>query len=155
MKNERGFTLPELLVVGVAGLVLVSIMLFLLRPNDYAAEKRNAERRVHLATILQAIGQYEDEKGELPEQITAEETAIASSEQGGVGLCDDLVPAYLDDLPKDPLASIIVVEGPCNAPQQAYVTGYTVRQDGGRIILAAPGAEKNEKIEIERWFPLL
>lgn len=155
MKRERGFTLPELLVVGTVLLIVVGVMIMLLRPNDYAAEKRNAERATHLASIMQAIKQYRNEKGVLPPTIKAEEALIATTEEGD-SLCEDLVPAYLQDLPMDPTAGVVTVDGQsCAGSDQLYTTGYTIRLDGGRVIITAPAAEKDETIKVERWFPLL
>lgn len=155
MSNQRGFTLPELLVVGTVGLLLVGVGIFLIRPNDFGAEKRNAERRLHLASIMMAIEKYEADTGNLPPNIIEDETTIGN-EEGGPDLCDDLVPKYAKDLPKDPAISLKVLEdSACNDPQQLYVSGYTARLAGDRVILAAPAAEKDEIIELEQWFSVL
>lgn len=155
--NQRGFTLPELLVVGAFLLVCIGGMLLLIRPENYEMARRNAERRLDLAALMTAIAKYEAAEGKLPPTITAQETAIATNEQGGRSLCDDLVPQYMNDLPYDPAFSFKFVEDKhCSAPEQFYATGYSVYVDGaGRVVLTAPGAENNETIRAERWFPFL
>jgi prepilin-type N-terminal cleavage/methylation domain-containing protein len=156
MKRQRGFTLPELLIVGVVGLIIVGVLLFLIRPNDFAAEKRNAERLTHLASLMQAINEYHKDKGDIPPNITEEQTLVASPEAGGLGLCGDLVPKYIKDLPRDPSLSVVTIEDKnCAAPEQLYSIGYSVHVEGGRVILTAPGAEKDKTIKVEKWFSLL
>lgn len=155
MKTERGFTFPELLVVGAVFLSIIATMLFLIRPNEYKAEKHNAERRLEMAQIMQAINKYEAEYGKLPASILAEETLIASEKE--VSLCHDLVPAYMKDLPRDPVAGVIVLDDkPCTDPKQFYTTGYTIKIEGGRVTISAPlSTETDEHITVSKWFPLL
>lgn len=154
---QRGFTLPELLVAAVFLLACVGGMLLLIRPANYDIAHRNAERRIDLAALMTAIANYRAAEGKLPPTITTKETFIATSEDGGPSLCDDLVPKYMDDLPYDSTASFKAVEdGSCAHPEQFYVTGYKVRVDqAGRVVLTADTTEGNETILVERWFPFL
>lgn len=155
MQQERGFTLPELLVAGVVVIVFVAAMILLIRPNNYEAERRNAARRLDLVIVMRAISEYEKKYGELPMSIGSNFEPIASTEDGSFSLCDDLVPEFLNDLRFDPMLSLRVnVTETCSAPEQYFVTGYTIQAEGGRVTLRAPAAEKNEVISVERWFPL-
>lgn len=154
-QQECGFTLPELLVVGVIVIVFVATMILLIRPNNYEAERRNAERRLDLIITMRAIVDYKEKYGELPPSIGANFEPIASTEDGTPSLCDDLVPEFLNDLQFDPAISLRVsINERCSAPDQYFITGYTVQAEAGRVILRAPAAEKNEVISVERWFPL-
>lgn len=155
MKRERGFTMLELLIVGTIGLIIVGVLLFAVRPNDYAVEKRNAERLTHLSSMMQAINKYYKDTGDLPVTITKELTLIASADEDRT-LCDDLVPKYLKDLPRDPTSSVVTVEDKnCLDPEQLFSIGYTVQIEGGRVILMAPAAENDAKVKVEKWFSLL
>lgn len=156
-RGEQGFTLPELLVAGVFMLVFIAVLLLIIRPNDYAVERRNAERRLELAQIMQAITQYKTDKGTLPPNLPTDQVPIATDEEGDAGLCGDLVPAYLTDLPHDPADDgSISVSDNCASDAQFYVTGYTMHlENAGHVVLTAPLAENNETIKIERQFPLL
>lgn len=153
-RRQAGFTFPELLVVGAVLLICVGVMLAMVRPANYDAEHRNASRRLDLAKIMQATSDYKAQTGVLPPTITAEETHIATQEQGP-SLCDDLVPHYLKDMPLDPQKSTKLDDDLCSADYQVYESGYTIRVEGGRVILAAPAAERGEKIIVERWFSIL
>jgi type II secretory pathway pseudopilin PulG len=147
-RHERGFTMPELLVVGTAMLLIIAGMLLLLRPTDYTAAKRNAQRRTALAYIMQGVNAYKADNGVLPPHILGEETNIAS-EEDGTSLCDDLVPTYIEDLPLDPVRGVALFEGDCATEDQFYMTGFTVKVDEqGRVTLKALAAEKDETITI-------
>lgn len=154
-KKQAGFTLLELLVVGVIVLVFVAVMLILLRPMNTDAQRRNIERRLELAQIMQAIAAYKKQTGSLPPSLTEYEVSVDNTEAGIPTLCNDLVPNYLDDLPYDPVTSIRFDEKQaCSADNQVFVTGYTAQVEHGNVILTAPSAENEESIVIERQFPL-
>lgn len=154
-KSQQGFTLPELVVVGIVLLLFSLGMIVVLRPVNYTALRNNAERRTELAHIMQAIAVYHAQYGQLPRAITAEEKPIATDELGS-SLCNDLVPRQLKDLPFDPVAGITIANGSCAESGQVFNTGYTARlAPGGKLILAAPAAERGEIITVERWFPYL
>lgn len=156
-KRESGFTLPELLVVSVVLLIFIGVFLGLVRPQSYDVERRNAERQLGLAQIMQAVARYHAKNGTLPPHITAVETEIATGENEQTSsLCTDLVPEYAPDLPKDPTAGLFLFDGSCASEEQLFTTGYYARlKDGGWVVLSAPAAEDGATITIERWLPLL
>ncbi len=152
--RQAGFTFPELLVVSALILVFLGAMLILVRPADYSAVHRNAQRRLGLAQIMQAVVAYKKETGSLPATITTEEKSIAT-QPTGPSLCEELVPKYIPDLPLDPVKGEKFDRAlPCSADLQAYDTGYIVRLEDGYVVLASPHAELGETISLERWFPL-
>ncbi|HZM64649.1 MAG TPA: type II secretion system protein [Candidatus Saccharimonadales bacterium] len=155
--RQGGFTLLELVVVGGVLLACIGIMLVMIRPADYDYERRNASRRLDLALLLLAITDYETREGKLPPSITAEETPIATNEEGKQNLCNDLVPTYLDDVPHDPLLNVkAVADKTCADPDQYFMSGYTVsKDDNGWVTLSAPGTEKDPTIIVKRWFSIL
>lgn len=149
--RQSGFTLPELVVVGSCLLLLAFVALALLRPVDLEKARHNAKRRTDVARILQAVLAYKTEHSVLPPHITAEERMIASEELDN-GLCVDLVPAYLPDLPTDPLIGFKVEEQlTCEKDEQVHATGYTIWADErGVVSVAAPAAEDGETIILSR-----
>lgn len=153
--RQVGFTLPELLVAGVVLLIFVAVMLVLVRPTNYDASRRNAERQTELAQIMQAIVAYKKTNGQLPLHLTAAEAVIGNTDNDELTLCDDLVPKYLADLPYDPKAGLKLDDTQaCNGEDQIFVTGYTARIEGSRVILTAPKTEGSTPATVERWFPL-
>jgi prepilin-type N-terminal cleavage/methylation domain-containing protein len=148
MKREQGFTLPELIAVAAVGLVLISLMLFLIRPKNFSVAQRNAQRQTDLAHIMQAVNAYKAKNGTLPPHITTTENAIAT-EEDETSLCNDLVPTFIKDLPMDPQAGLSFLEGGCAAEDQLYATGYTAKvNDKGEVVLSAPAAENDESITL-------
>lgn len=148
--RQHGFTLPELLVASVVLIALLVGVYVLLVPQTYDAQARDAQRRLDLAMIVQAITAYEAENNELPASIT-EEMLVITSEENESDLCLDLVPAYLDDMPLDPLAGIKEPAGTnCANNETAYLAAYTVRRADGEIILAAPLSEGGKQITVSR-----
>lgn len=135
-------------------LAFVAVGLVLIRPADYEAERRNAQRRLDLAALMQAVAAHRQTVGYLPRSLTADEKSIATQDDDSPTLCNDLVPVYLTDAPYDPLVGIRVENSSCRAPDQIYITGYTAQADGGRVTLSAPAAENNETIKVERSFLL-
>lgn len=143
--NERGFTLPELLVVGIVLIALLAVSVAFLRPVSYAGQDIDAQRRLGLAILAQALGEYKAENGTWPPGIPDKDAAIAT-EEGGVDLCKILVPVYLHDLPLDPELGFQytgddsdpeLVGTLCNDSGVKYRSGYAVRQSGGTITLSA------------------
>lgn len=148
LRREAGFTLPELLVAAAVLLLLVVGASFLLRPANHEPESRNGVRWTSVALLGQGLRRYYVDHGRFPEDLPTKDTLI-SSEEGGYDLCPALVPAYMDDLPLDPQTGAVLTEGSCAEKGAVYVSGYTIRQNkDGSIVVAAPTAEKSEKISL-------
>lgn len=151
---QAGFTFPELLAAAALILIFVGVMLLLVRPANYDAVHRNAQRRLHLAYIMHAITAHKKDTGILPPTITTQDISIATQTEGP-SLCEDLVPRYVPDLPFDPVkGEKFDPAAPCDADLQAYDTGYIVRLEDSYVVLVATHAELGETISLGRWFPL-
>lgn len=115
LKQQKGFTLIEvLLVVALIG-ILVSIVIIAINPSKNLKDTRDAQRKTDVNTILNAVYHYAlDTNGSVPATITTTPTEICKS---GVlpatcvtdGLIDLAVlttnEKYITSLPFDPSAS--------------------------------------------------
>lgn len=151
--NQKGFTMPELLVVILIFAVLGGVSLLLLRNHPTDVEQRNAERQTSVAYIVQALANYHKKYHSLPEQITTSDKYIENSEDGA-DICTDLVPEFASDLPYDPTSGGFTVANICTAPDQEYLTGFTVsrNKDATSVTVAAPHAEGGKQISITKRF---
>lgn len=146
--SVRGFTLLEILLVVAAISILAGIVIVAINPVKQLADIRNAQRKVDVNTILNAIKQYQiDNKGALPglsssPNITPETTEMCKT---GTTSCSGLINTsdlttsskYLVAMPVDP--STDSING----------TGYFVRADANsRITVSAPGAENDVTVSV-------
>lgn len=139
-KKHEGFTLVEMLIVIGLIALLASAVLVAVNPARQFKFARDTERRAHLATILNAIGQnMAENRGQF--KCDGETAAIPSSpasiESGGVSgsfnLAPCIVPDYLATLPFDPAETSAYYEGIAE-----YATAYKISQDvSGHITLEA------------------
>lgn len=154
-RNERGFTLLEILLVVAAIAILAGIVIVALNPGKQLGDTRNAQRSSDVNAILNAVYQYAiDNDGTLPSGIDAvttsaqvlgtgtgcdstcgAETTVASC----VDLESELVPTYIVGIPMDPQ------EG------SAANTDYYINQDAnGRLTVGSCDPEQSATIEITR-----
>src|SRR6185436_95879 len=105
LRQQRGFTLPELLVTGALLGILGIIAIALIKPVDYEAARRNAERQAGAAHIAYALKAYARDNGKLPDGVSSELTPIGR-DKDMLDLCPALEPKYSRDLPVDPHAVI-------------------------------------------------
>ena len=143
--NNQGFTLLEILLVVAAIAILAGIIIIAVNPGKQLAETKNAQRRIDVNTIINAVYQYSiDNNGALPSTITTTPTEICKT---GVSPCTGhidlsvltLNEKYLVTIPNDPTAS------------SAKGTGYVISKDMyGRITASAPHAEAGATIKIKR-----
>lgn len=144
-KNQKGFTLVELLVVIGILTILLSIVLIAINPARQFAQSNNTKRRADVVAIMNAVTQYAaDNNGALPTGIDGTPNNIGS-DVADVDICSDLVDTYLAEMPYDPL------DGDWTDCDD-YDTGYEISTTGssGRVIISAPSAELSEDIEITR-----
>jgi prepilin-type N-terminal cleavage/methylation domain-containing protein len=113
-KQNKGFTLLEILLVIAAIGILAAIVLVAINPNRQLSQARNTVRQADINTIQKAVEQYLIEKGSYPSSITTTPGYICNTgtEQGGgstncSGRVDlrELVPDYIAGIPKDPQAT--------------------------------------------------
>ncbi len=135
-KNQKGFTLVEiLLVIGIIA-VLATVVVVALDPVTRFNDARNSRRLADIQSILTAVQQYiVDHKGELPPGVDTTEKQISNQGSGcGIsgncdvsneGFCVDLsgeLERYLKSIPFDPATGTV------------EYTHYSIQADGNNII---------------------
>ncbi len=147
MRNRKGFTLLEILLVVAAIAILAGIVIIAINPGKQLADTRNAQRSIDVNTILNAVYQYAiDNNGNLPGNITSTSTEICATDATAcTGLIDlsDLTDngMYIVSIPVDPSGSC-ATGGVC----------YEISQDAttGRVTVSAPDAEQSQTISVTR-----
>ncbi len=140
--NKKGFTLLEILLVVAAIAILAGIVIVAINPGKQLADTRNAQRRVNVNTISNAIYQYYIDNGSLPASISTT-TGEICSDSTCTGLVDLSVltdnGTYLAGIPVDPQCT------------SAHGSCYDVVKDANnRITVSAPDAERGATISITR-----
>ncbi|HAT73904.1 MAG: hypothetical protein US30_C0003G0004 [Candidatus Moranbacteria bacterium GW2011_GWF2_36_839] len=144
MKNKKGFTLLEILLVVAAIAILAGIVIVAINPSKQLGETRNAQRRSDVNTILNGVYQYAlDNNGTIPASITTTATAICKTGGTCTGLIDlgvvTLNEKYLTAMPFDPTTAT------------TNSTNYNISKTANnRITVSAPGAEQSATISVTR-----
>jgi type IV pilus assembly protein PilA len=145
IKEQKGFTLIEVLLVVAIIAILAGIVILAVNPGKQLGDTRNSERRADVNTILNAVYQYSiDNQGNLPSSITTTTTDIcATGASSCTGLVDLSVLAangkYLVAIPSDPQTGT------------ATDTHYQIAKDAnGRVTVSAPSAEQGVTISATR-----
>jgi type IV pilus assembly protein PilA len=144
MRNKKGFTLIEVLLVIVIIAILAGIITIAVNPGRQIAQANNTQRSSDIKAVLEAVHQFAvDNRGTLPANITDTPTVIGSGDDQ-TDICTDLVPTYITAMPTDPTAADAAYTD-CTD----YNTGYQVSVDGdGRVTVSAPSAELDATISI-------
>ncbi len=66
IKDERGISIVELLVVVFITIILLSTLFMLLKPNEYRARARDQARLSDVATLERAILEYQHDNNAFP-----------------------------------------------------------------------------------------
>lgn len=136
MKQQKGFTLMEiLLVIGLLA-VLAVVVFVALDPAKRFQDTRNARRTTDIQNILSAVHTYvNDTKGTFPAAITSTEMQIGTATTGcaistggcnvtGATDCVDLSAAlgsYLKSIPTDPNGT-------------DALTGYSIEKNSNNMV---------------------
>jgi prepilin-type N-terminal cleavage/methylation domain-containing protein len=103
-KQNKGFTLLEILLVIAAIGILAAIVLVAINPNRQLEAARQAKRRSDINTITKAIQQYSiDNNGQYPAGIETGAKPICNTDNipvGCVNLSSILAPTYIAALPE-------------------------------------------------------
>jgi prepilin-type N-terminal cleavage/methylation domain-containing protein len=149
-QNKKAFTLVEiLLVVAIIG-ILAAIVILAVNPARQLALTRNAQRRVDVNTILNAVYQFAiDNRGNLPAQITTTQTEICLTGTGTASAtCGALID--LEGLTNNERYLVAIPLDPSGATT-TFGTGYHIRKSAnGRVTVIAVAAEQSESISVTR-----
>ena len=146
MKNKKGFTLLEILLVVAAIAILAGIVILAINPTKQLGDTRNSQRRIDVNTILNAVYQYAiDNNGTLPSDIVTttpeqicKDNVVASTSCTWLGVLTSNE-KYLVSIPADPSGA------------GAVGNGYTIfKTINGRITVSAPAAEQSATISVTR-----
>lgn len=154
LKQQKGFTLLEILLVVAVIAILAGIVIIAINPNKQLGDSRNAQRSSDVTTILNAVYQYSlDNNGSIPAGVgpTTKEmckSTVAPAACTTANLVDlsttiTVGGKYLGALPIDPQ---------CPTNCAADGNGYEILKDAttGRITVSAPSAEQGKTISVTR-----
>ena len=129
MKNIKGFTLIELMIVIVIMTILSAGLLVFINPSQKMSESRDRKRKNDVYVIYGALAQYSFlNDGLFPEVVTGSEIDVIEIE-------GFLVPDFLNEIPLDPSCS------------EEISSGYYVKTNvENEIEVTAPCAENEEII---------
>ena len=135
-KQNKGFTLLEILLVIAAIGILASIVLVAINPNRQLAQVRNAQRRSDINTIYKALEQYLIDTGSYPNSINTNFKEICNTGSqkstdtlNPLTLCDNkadlrvLVPNYVASIPIAPSGGVYRVGLNSNNRIAVYTIG--------------------------------
>ena len=150
LKQRKGFTLIEILIVIGLIAVLAGVLIVALNPARQFSQARNAQRWNNMDTIISSIianttdnkGTFTCAAGAIP--TTSTDMAVGTGNYD-IGPC--LVPTFAASLPNDPSATGAHWTSPTD-----YDSGYSVSRDAtsGRITVTAPAAELGVTISMTR-----
>ena len=118
-KLRSGFTLLELLLTIAILAILAAVTLAAINPVRQMSEARDSQRKNDVAEIQKSIHEYFYDKGVYPFQVPDEtvvygicgskvySAGLDSSDCGSLVNIAQVIPVYLSDIPRDPIASKI------------------------------------------------
>ena len=144
LRNSKGFTLIEILVVLGIIAILAAIVIVAVNPKKHFDDALASTRSAGANSIMNAIGQYiVGEKGDLtnlslpavPVDPTDPPTPITNDQNG---LCGDLIPKYSGTLPTDPDSTLEGAALTACVVGGSTSIGYTIKQPtAGQIVVCS------------------
>lgn len=147
VKQKKGFTLLEVLLVLALVGILLAITLVTFDPIGQIAEARNNQRSTDILRIESALTQYRLQEGSYPAGITRNHQEICDPDASTcIGYIDlaFLVPTYLNLIPQDP-------EDEDNTGGSGY--SIAVDENSNIVSLIALRAESSASIAINNPLP--
>lgn len=150
IRNNKGFTLLEVLLVVAAIAILAGIVILAINPSKQLGETRDAQRWADVNTVLNAVYQYSiDHGGNLPGDISTSTTEICTST--ATSTCSTAGLTYLGDLFT---GEVYLVSMPVDPSGNTSTdgAGYEVYRSAinNRITVHAPDAEQTSYIGVTR-----
>ena len=147
MRNTKGFTILEVVLVVAIIAILAAIAIIAMNPGKRLSKARDKTRAADVMLILNAAHQYTlDNDGALPGASTTVTEICATDASSCGGLADmsalTAKKTYLVSMPTDPQCSITCT---------ANGTGYEiVKSASGHITVSAPASEHGQTISATR-----
>ncbi len=145
-RSQKGFTLLEILLVVAALAILAGIVVFAINPSRQLKLTRDAQRKVDINTVLNAVYQYNIDNGTFPGPGALTTTAQDICRTGAAdctGFIDlsDLTAnsTYIPSFPIDPLE-----------PATVAGTGYTILKTANNRITVTATLAENGTIQATR-----
>ena len=156
LRTQEGFTLLEILLVVAAIGILAGIVIFAVNPSKQLGDTRNAQRRVDVNTVLNAVYQYSlDNNGVLPTTITSSTCSSTVADEickSGVAT-STCASSSLIALPEITLNEKYITAIPVDpqATSSGNGAGYRISKSGNnRVTVCAPLAEQGATISATR-----
>ncbi len=155
VRNQKGFTLLEILLVVAAIGILAGIVIIAINPSKQLGDTNNAQRQIDTNTIINAIYQYAlDNNGSFPasiDSVVGTSQVLGTAGTGCDSVCgatttvaacldlsDVLVPTYIVGIPTDPQGA-------------ASSTDYYINKgDNNRLTVGACNPQESAVIEVTR-----
>lgn len=149
-KTTKGNVLLDILVVFSIFLVVGGFAYMILNPGKMKSDVRNSDRNTSILNIMQYMSAYVEATGNIPDIIPLNrECASIGNEICKAGVTD--CKGYVD------ITKVLEFSKTKTLPidtqrKTGNGTGYYVSHDGeGSIIVCAPLAERNVKIELKQF----
>ena len=150
-RKKGGFTLLEILLVVAAIGILAGIVILAINPGKQLGDTRNAQRKVDVNTVLNAVYQYSiDNNGTIPSGIASSTCATVTTNEickTGAASCTNLIDLSVLTASERYLVSIPI------DPTSTSTNGTTYRiakGSNGRVTVCAPNAESGATISVTR-----
>jgi len=149
VKNKKGFTLIEILIVIAIIVILATVVVVALNPTKRFQDARNARRSTDVQSILTAIHQsIVDNNGTMPAGISTTEQQLGTCTTGGTVTCTTTATACLD---MSTTLATYLKSIPIDPNGTAALTQYSVVIDANNLVtVRACGAEAGKVIQISR-----